>query len=63
MHQIDVPTLQLFEKIHVVKPTASRPTSPEFYFVCLEYKAPAKIQPELFDLNRILSASLKDKVR
>ena len=56
--------LQLFEKVRVSKPGASLSRSAEFYFVCLEYKAPAKIQPELFDLKHLFTVSLeKNKVR
>ncbi|KAM0846515.1 hypothetical protein ACQ4PT_055617 [Festuca glaucescens] len=55
--------LQLFEKVQVAKLEASRSMLAEHYFVCLEYKAPAKIQPELFDLKHLLNASLKNKPR
>ncbi|KAM0846514.1 hypothetical protein ACQ4PT_055617 [Festuca glaucescens] len=54
---------QLFEKVQVAKLEASRSMLAEHYFVCLEYKAPAKIQPELFDLKHLLNASLKNKPR
>ncbi|XP_047049921.1 pre-rRNA 2'-O-ribose RNA methyltransferase FTSJ3-like [Lolium rigidum] len=54
---------QLFEKVQVAKLEASRSMLPEHYFVCLEYKAPAKIQLVLFDLNHMLNASLKNKPR
>ncbi|KAM0865682.1 hypothetical protein ACQ4PT_043103 [Festuca glaucescens] len=54
---------QLFEKVQVAKLEASRSMLPEHYFVCLEYKAPAKIQPELFDLKHLLNATLKNKPR
>ncbi|KAM0867283.1 hypothetical protein ACQ4PT_042056 [Festuca glaucescens] len=52
---------QLFEKVQVTKSIASRTASAEIYFVCLEYKAPAKIQPELFDLNHLFTVSLENK--
>ncbi|KAM0867284.1 hypothetical protein ACQ4PT_042056 [Festuca glaucescens] len=51
---------QLFEKVQVTKSIASRTASAEIYFVCLEYKAPAKIQPELFDLNHLFTDTPKD---
>ncbi|KAK1632910.1 hypothetical protein QYE76_007225 [Lolium multiflorum] len=54
---------QLFENVQVAKLEASRSMLPEHYFVCLEYKSPAKIQPELFDLKHLLNASLKTKPR
>uniref|UniRef100_A0ACD5YF69 Uncharacterized protein n=2 Tax=Avena sativa TaxID=4498 RepID=A0ACD5YF69_AVESA len=54
---------QLFEKVQPYKPIASRIASAEIYFVCLEYKAPAKIQPELFDLNYLFTVSLENKPR
>ncbi|KAK1632899.1 hypothetical protein QYE76_007214, partial [Lolium multiflorum] len=54
---------QLFENVQLQKPMASRTASAETYFVCLEYKAPAKIQPELFDLNHLLAVSQENKPR
>uniref|UniRef100_A0ACD5XYY7 Uncharacterized protein n=1 Tax=Avena sativa TaxID=4498 RepID=A0ACD5XYY7_AVESA len=54
---------QLFEKVQPYKPIASPIASSEIYFVCLEYKAPAKIQPELFDLNYLFTVSLENKPR
>jgi hypothetical protein len=47
--------LQLFEKVEATKPTASRSTSAEIYIICLKYKAPAKIQPELLDIKHLFS--------
>uniref|UniRef100_A0ACD5TDJ0 Uncharacterized protein n=1 Tax=Avena sativa TaxID=4498 RepID=A0ACD5TDJ0_AVESA len=44
---------QLFEKVEVTKPQASRGTSAEIYIICLKYKAPAKIQPELLDIKHL----------
>ncbi|XBJ19858.1 hypothetical protein VPH35_010780 [Triticum aestivum] len=46
---------QLFEKVEVTKPRASRGTSAEIYIICLKYKAPAKIQPELLDIKHLFS--------
>lgn len=44
---------QLFEDVHLSKPAASRSTSSEMYFICVRYKAPATIQPELLDLKHL----------
>ncbi|XP_071717715.1 adoMet-dependent rRNA methyltransferase spb1 [Rutidosis leptorrhynchoides] len=44
---------QLFEKVEVDKPAASRSTSAEIYIICLKYKAPAKIDPRLFDVRHL----------
>ncbi|KAG2617455.1 hypothetical protein PVAP13_3NG181184 [Panicum virgatum] len=46
---------QLFEKVEATKPSASRSTSAEIYIICLKYKAPAKIQPELLDIKHLFS--------
>ncbi|XP_062180434.1 uncharacterized protein LOC133884872 [Phragmites australis] len=46
---------QFFEKVEATKPTASRSTSAEIYIICLRYKAPAKIQPELLDIKHLFS--------
>jgi len=45
----------LFEKVEATKPTASRSTSAEIYIICLNYKAPAKIQRELLDIRHLFS--------
>ncbi|KAG8094331.1 hypothetical protein GUJ93_ZPchr0012g19201 [Zizania palustris] len=52
---------QLFEKVEVTKPTASRSTSAEIYIICLKYKAPAKIQPELLDIKHLFSVVPESK--
>ncbi|KAH7284979.1 hypothetical protein KP509_33G005200 [Ceratopteris richardii] len=44
---------QLFEKVEVTKPVASRATSAEIYVICLRYRAPAKIDPRLLDLKHL----------
>lgn len=44
---------QLFEKVEVTKPVASRSTSAEIYIVGLRYKAPAKIDPRLLDVKHL----------
>ncbi|KAI3712203.1 hypothetical protein L1987_70754 [Smallanthus sonchifolius] len=44
---------QLFEKVEVDKPAASRSTSAETFIVCMKYKAPAKIDPRLFDIRHL----------
>ncbi|KAI3815148.1 hypothetical protein L1987_14804 [Smallanthus sonchifolius] len=44
---------QLFEKVEVDKPAASRSTSAEIFIVCMKYKAPAKIDPRLFDVRHL----------
>lgn len=44
---------QLFEKVEVDKPAASRSTSAEIYIIGLKYKAPAKIDPRLFDVRHL----------
>lgn len=44
---------QLFEKVEVTKPVASRSTSAEIYVVGLRYKAPSKIDPRLLDVKHL----------
>ncbi|KAL3621256.1 hypothetical protein CASFOL_036168 [Castilleja foliolosa] len=44
---------QLFEKVEVDKPLASRSASAEIYLVGLKYKAPAKIDPRLLDVKHL----------
>lgn len=45
--------MQLFEKVEVTKPVASRSTSAEIYVIGLKYKAPAKIDPRLLDVKHL----------
>ncbi|WOG82420.1 hypothetical protein DCAR_0101584 [Daucus carota subsp. sativus] len=44
---------QLFEKVEVDKPSASRSASAEIYVVAFKYKAPAKIDPRLLDFKHL----------
>ncbi|KAL2537564.1 FtsJ-like methyltransferase family protein [Forsythia ovata] len=44
---------QLFEKVEVDKPQASRSASAEIYIVGFKYKAPAKIDPQLLDIKHL----------
>ncbi|CAH9100563.1 unnamed protein product [Cuscuta europaea] len=44
---------QLFEKVEVDKPLASRSASAEIYIIGLKYKAPAKIDPRLLDIKHL----------
>ncbi|KAM0885358.1 hypothetical protein ACQ4PT_030431 [Festuca glaucescens] len=53
---------QLFEKVEVTKPQASRGTSAEIYIICLKYKAPAKIQPELLDIKHLFNVENEKKM-
>lgn len=48
---------QLFEKVEVTKPPASRQTSSEIYIVALKYKAPAKIDPRLLDIRHLFQGA------
>lgn len=43
--------MQLFEKVEVFKPPASRSASAETYLLGLNYKAPGKIDPRLLDFR------------
>uniref|UniRef100_A0A2C9W0V9 Putative rRNA methyltransferase n=1 Tax=Manihot esculenta TaxID=3983 RepID=A0A2C9W0V9_MANES len=50
---------QLFEKVEVDKPSASRSTSAEIFLVGLKYKAPAKIDPRLLDVKHLFQGSIE----
>lgn len=49
---------QLFEKVEVTKPVASRSTSAEIYVVGLRYKAPARIDPRLLDFKHLFQGAI-----
>lgn len=51
--------LQLFEKVEVDKPAASRSASAEIYVLGLKYKAPAKIDPRLLDVKHLFQGSVE----
>ncbi|KAF2317638.1 hypothetical protein GH714_033034 [Hevea brasiliensis] len=50
---------QLFEKVEVDKPSASRSTSAEIFLVGLKYKAPAKIDPRLLDVKHLFQGTIE----
>ncbi|CAJ1933542.1 unnamed protein product [Sphenostylis stenocarpa] len=50
---------QLFEKVEVDKPAASRSESAEIYVLGLRYKAPAKIDPRLLDVKHLFQGSVE----
>lgn len=50
---------QLFEKVEVDKPAASRSASAEIYVLGLKYKAPAKIDPRLLDVKHLFQGSVE----
>ncbi|XVF01085.1 hypothetical protein REPUB_Repub04eG0057200 [Reevesia pubescens] len=50
---------QLFEKVEVDKPAASRSASAEIYVLGLRYKAPAKIDPRLLDFKHLFQGSME----
>ncbi|CAL5212386.1 unnamed protein product [Lathyrus oleraceus] len=54
---------QLFEKVEVDKPIASRSESAEIYLVGLKYKAPAKIDPRLLDYKHLFQASAQPQAK
>ncbi|XP_057516940.1 uncharacterized protein LOC130798092 [Amaranthus tricolor] len=49
---------QLFEKVEVTKPVASRSTSAEIYVIGFRYKAPAKIDPRLLDIKHLFQGAV-----
>ncbi|XP_050231903.1 uncharacterized protein LOC126680766 [Mercurialis annua] len=50
---------QLFEKVEVDKPAASRSASAEIFVLGLKYKAPAKIDPRLLDVKHLFQGSIE----
>ncbi|XVF45304.1 hypothetical protein PTKIN_Ptkin02bG0194900 [Pterospermum kingtungense] len=50
---------QLFEKVEVDKPAASRSASAEIYVLGLRYKASAKIDPRLLDVKHLFQGSIE----
>ncbi|KAG5238985.1 FtsJ methyltransferase family protein [Salix suchowensis] len=50
---------QLFEKVEVDKPAASRSASAEIFVLGLRYKAPAKIDPRLLDVKHLFQGSVE----
>lgn len=55
--------LQLFEKVEVDKPAASRSESAEIYVLGLKYKAPAKIDPRLLDVKHLFQGSAQPQAK
>lgn len=52
---------QLFEKVEVDKPAASRSASAEIYLLGIKYKAPAKIDPRLLDVKYLFQGSVEPR--
>ena len=55
--------MQLFEKVEVDKPAASRSESAEIYVLGLKYKAPAKIDPRLLDVKHLFQGSVEPQAK
>lgn len=53
--------MQLFEKVEVDKPAASRSTSAEIFVLGLKYKAPAKIDPRLLDVKHLFQGTIEPR--
>lgn len=52
---------QLFVKVEVNKPLASRSSSAEIYVLGLNYKAPSKIDPRLLDMKHLFQGPVEPK--
>lgn len=52
---------QLFNKVEVTKPQASRQVSAEVFVTCLGFKAPAKIDPRFFEPKWVFMETIDDK--
>ncbi|KAG1346885.1 pre-rRNA 2'-O-ribose RNA methyltransferase [Cocos nucifera] len=60
LHKLSfVKGFQLFEKVEVTKPVASRSTSAEIYVIGSRYKAPAKIDPRLLDVKHLFQGAIE----